>query len=107
MLGLDKKSPAFRLSFPVCCLSVSDGGGEPARRQDAMPRPHHLSIDRHLNTTRLWVRLVAFGVLPVCGSCGRNQDARGSFKWTHGEPEPDRVNREHWLRMPALTRVLP
>ena len=54
MLGLDTKSPAFRLSFPVCCLSVKSGGGEPARQQDAMPRPHHLSIDRHLTQ-------------PVCG----------------------------------------
>ena len=76
MLGLDTKSPAFRLSFPVCCLSVKSGGGEPARQQDAMPRPHHLSIDRHLNTTRLWVCLVAQS-WDVRG-CGRAQDARES-----------------------------
>ena len=79
MLGLDKKSPAFRLSFP--------GGGRnrsmrvrrrPARRQDAMPRLHHLSIAHHLNTTP-FVGSFSGSILVRAGFPDGRNDGRGAL----------------------------
>ena len=86
MLGLDKKSPAFRLSFP--------GGRIRSMRRRRSARPETPCLT--YNPTKPgWLLATVKGYSlalfldahswDVRFLCGRAQDARGSIKRTHGE----------------------